>query len=88
MPNKHAAIKDLRKNKRHEKANLRMKTNVKALFSKAALLVKEGKKKEAVEATRLFQKTIDKATKNHVLSPNVARRKKSALLKKVNALKA
>lgn len=64
-----------------------MKTNVKALFSKVAVLVKDGKKKEAIEAARLFQKTIDKATKNNVLSPNVARRKKSALLKRVNALK-
>lgn len=86
MPNKHAALKDLRKNKRHADNNLRTKTNVKSLYKKAAALVKEGKKVESAQAARAFQQAVDKAAKVHIISPNAAGRKKASLLKQVNAL--
>jgi len=40
MPNKHAAIKDLRKNERRAARNLRMKIHVKALAKQLKDLVK------------------------------------------------
>ncbi len=85
MPNKQAAIKDLRKNKRHAAINHRIKTNVKALFKKGIAIVKDGKKAEAIEAARLFQQAVDKAAKHHVISKNASRHKKAALMKSVNA---
>jgi ribosomal protein S20 len=81
MPNKHAAIKDLRKNKRHAARNLRLKTHARALLRKAKDLLKEGKMAEAKTAAIAFQKVADKAAKNMVLSKNAMNRKKSSLMK-------
>jgi ribosomal protein S20 len=87
MPNKHAAIKDLRKNRRHAAANLRIKTNVKSLYRKGLALIKEGKTKEVAEVARAFQQAIDKATKRNVFSKNAASRKKSSLMRAIKAKK-
>lgn len=81
MPNKHAAIKDLAKNRKHAAANARIKTNVKQLFKKGSELLKQGSKDEAQKIIVAFQKAADKAAKNHVMSRNAANRKKSNLMK-------
>lgn len=86
MPNKHAAIKDLRKNKRHAKQNYRMKSHVKSLFKGGIALIKEGDKAKALASARALQQTIDKAAKNGVVSKNASRRKKSALMRSLNAM--
>ena len=80
MPNKHAAIKDLRKNARRAARNLRLKTHTKSLLRKAKDLLKEGKKTEAKAAVMAFQQVVDKAAKNMVISRNTANRKKSSLM--------
>ncbi len=80
MPNKHAAIKDLRKNVRRAARNLRLKTHTKSLLRKAKDLLKEGKKAEAKVAVMAFQQIIDKAAKNMVISRNTANRKKASLM--------
>lgn len=87
MPNKHAAIKDLRKNKRHAERNLRLKTHTRALLRKAKDLVKEGKASEAKTAVLAFQQIVDKAAKHNVLSRNAANRKKSSLMKALAKVK-
>ncbi|MEO5927686.1 MAG: 30S ribosomal protein S20 [Patescibacteria group bacterium] len=81
MPNKHAAIKDLRKNRRHAEANVRIKTNVKSLYRKGLALIKEGKTAEIAEVARAFQQAIDKAAKRNVISKNAAANKKSSLMR-------
>ena len=43
MPNKHAAIKDLRKSKKRAITNKRLKTHIKSLTQQLMSLVKEGK---------------------------------------------
>ena len=83
MPNKHAAIKDLRKNKKRAIQNARVKKNVKALLSKSKALIKEGKKAEAEAMAKSFQKAIDKAAKIGVFHKNAASRQKSSLMKKL-----
>ncbi|MFA5936097.1 MAG: 30S ribosomal protein S20 [Patescibacteria group bacterium] len=85
MPNKHAAIKDLRKNKRRAAVNLRIKTNVKSLYRKGLALIKEGKTAEVAEVARAFQQAIDKAIKSNVVSRNAASRKKSQLMRAIKA---
>lgn len=85
MPNKHAAIKDLRKNKRRAAMNARVKTNIKALYKKAQNLISEGKKAEAKETVTKFQQAADKAIKTGVLNKNTAARKKSSLMSKIVA---
>lgn len=88
MPNQHAAVKDLRKNRRHAKHNLRIKTHLKSLYRTALELVKDKKSSESKAAFQSFQQAVDKATKRNILSRNAASRKKSALaqaLKKATA---
>jgi ribosomal protein S20 len=82
MPNKHAAIKDLRKNERRAARNASVKTNVKALYKKAQALLKEGKP-EAKETIIKFQQAADKAIKTGVFNKHTVARKKSHLMKKV-----
>jgi len=85
MPNKHAAIKDLRKNERRALRNARLKTHVKSLSKQFKELVKAGKKAEALELSSKLQQASDKAAKNHVLPINKVRRMKSAVHKTLAA---
>lgn len=87
MPNKHAAIKDLRKNKRRAARNARVRTNVKALVKKGKDLAASGSA-DLKEHAMKVQQAIDKAVKTGVIHRNAAARKKSALMKKLNAKKA
>jgi len=81
MPNKHAAIKDLRKNKKRAVHNELIKRNVRHLLKKSQELLKEGKGKEAQAIALAFQQAVDKAAKVGVISKNKAARKKSSIMK-------
>lgn len=74
MPIKHAAIKDLRKSRKHATRNLRMKTHVKSLEHQFITLVKAGEKIDALDLMKKLQQAAAKAEKNHVLHPNKSRR--------------
>jgi small subunit ribosomal protein S20 len=87
MPNKHAAIKDLRKNKRRAARNLRLKTHARSLLRKAKDLLKEGKVADAKAAAASFQQIVDKAAKHGVLSKNAAGHKKSSIMKAISKAK-
>jgi small subunit ribosomal protein S20 len=87
MPNKHAAIKDLRKNKRRAVRNARVRTNVKALLKKSRELAASGSADLKASALKL-QQAIDKAVKSGVIHRNAGNRKKAAIMKKLNAKKA
>lgn len=80
MPQKHAAIKDLRKNKRRALRNERMKTHVKSLAKQLKEAVKAGKP-EAKELSRKLQSSTAKAAKTFVVHKNKARRIISAAMK-------
>jgi ribosomal protein S20 len=87
MPNKHAAIKDLRKNKKRSARNARMKIHVKALTAQLKLLVKDGKKAEATEVARKLQQAVDKAAKNNVFHANKSAHKASSAHRMIKGLK-
>ena len=87
MPNKHAAIKDLRKNRKHAAHNARIRTNVKALTKQLKSLVKEGKKAEAMAIATKLQQAAAKAAKSHVYHGNKSGRVVSSAHKLVNTLK-
>ncbi len=87
MPNKHAAVKDLRKNERRALRNARLKTHVKSLSKQLKEAAKAGSKTEVVEAARKLQQASAKAAKNHVLHFNKTRRMTSAASKLVTATK-
>ncbi|MEK7473984.1 MAG: 30S ribosomal protein S20 [Patescibacteria group bacterium] len=85
MPNKHAAIKDLRKNKRRAAQNLREKINVKALTKQFKAFMRDGKKSEAVEIVSKLQQASAKAAKKNIIHPNKARRITSMAMKTTGA---
>jgi small subunit ribosomal protein S20 len=87
MPNKHAAIKDLRKNRKHAAHNERIKRNLRHLLKTCATLIEEGKTKEAEAAVHAAQQAIDKAAKRGVIEKNKASRKKSTLMKAIGKKK-
>ena len=87
MPNKHAAIKDLRKNRKHETKNVRMKTHIGALTHQFEALVREGKKNDAVVLAKKLQQTIAKASKNLVFHPNKASRRVSQMHRALSTIK-
>ncbi len=87
MPNKHAAIKDLRKNHRRAARNARLKTHVKALERNWKPLLKEGKPATEVrEAVQKLQQTAAKAAKNRVIHRNKAARLMSRAHRALNAV--
>lgn len=78
MPNKHAALKDLRKNKKRAFANKRLKTHIKSLTQQLTSLVKEGKKTDATGIAQKLQQALGKATRENIIHRNNASRKTSS----------
>lgn len=81
MPNKQAAIKDLRKNRRQATRNARLKIHVKTLYKKGLGITKDAPKEDVSKAVSAFQQAVDKASKRGVLSKNAASRKKAMLMR-------
>lgn len=84
MPNKHAAIKDLRKNKSRAARNARIATNIKALTRQFKDAVKEKKTKDVAEIAKKMQQALDKAAKHHVLHKNKVSRRISSAHRAIN----
>jgi small subunit ribosomal protein S20 len=82
MPNKHAAIKDLRKSQKRQAHNNRIKTNIKALTKQLDELAKAGKTDELKALASKLQQAVAKAAKENVFHKNRASRKTSKAMKK------
>lgn len=81
MPTKHAAIKDLRKNRKRAVHNARIRSHVRFLLKKNQELISSGDISGARQAASALQQALDKAAKVGVLSRNKADRKKSKFMK-------
>ena len=88
MPNKHAAIKDLRKNKKRAARNSKMKTHLKALDRHWKAFLKEGKLDEAKVVMTNLQKALGKAAKNAVIHKNKASRRVSSMHRAISTASA
>jgi small subunit ribosomal protein S20 len=85
MANIKAAIKYIRKSRKNRVRNVAVKGNIKKLF-KLALKLISLKDKGAAEAVKNAASAVDKAAENGILHKNTAARKKSRLMKKLNAI--
>ncbi|OGY94433.1 MAG: hypothetical protein A2406_03350 [Candidatus Komeilibacteria bacterium RIFOXYC1_FULL_37_11] len=81
MPNKKAAIKDLKKSKKRSVRNSLIKRNIKEIIKKGQKAVTEGK--PVGDLSKQLQKAVDKAIKNKILKPNAGNRKKSRFAKMI-----
>lgn len=86
MPNKQAAMKDLRKSKKRTVENANTKRSIQFLLKQVAKAIETGDKATALDGAKKIQKALDKATKNNVIKKNTANRKKSRIMNKVNAI--
>jgi small subunit ribosomal protein S20 len=86
MPNKKSAAKELRKAVKRNAANKKVSDKLKNAVKSSLKLIKAGDKKIKEDFTKTI-KAIDKAAKKGVIKKNTASRKKSRLMKKINALK-
>jgi len=86
MPNKQSAAKELRKAVKRKAANKRVSDKMKSLVKTNLKQIKASDK--AVKESYIKTiKAIDKAAKKGVIKKNTASRKKSRLMKKINAFK-
>ncbi|MBU0999541.1 30S ribosomal protein S20 [Patescibacteria group bacterium] len=83
MPNIKSAKKELRKNKKHQAYNKKIKDNLKSLIKKSrkAIDAKNEKTKELVAVTL---KALDKAAQKGIIKKNTRDRRKSRLHKRLN----
>ncbi len=86
MPNKKSAEKELRKTVKRNAANKKVADKLKNLVKINLKQIKANDKKIKEDYTKTI-KAIDKAAKKGVIKKNTASRKKSRLMKKINALK-
>jgi small subunit ribosomal protein S20 len=86
MPNKKSASKELRKAVKRSAANKTVASKLKNLVKTNLKQIKAGDKKVKEEFIKTI-KAIDKAAKKGIIKKNTASRKKSLLMRRVNALK-
>ncbi len=86
MPNKKSAEKELRKTVKRNAANKKISDKLKNLTKNNLKQIKAQDKKVKEDYIKTI-KAIDKASKRGVIKKNTASRKKSRLMKKINALK-
>lgn len=84
MPNKPAARKALRQNKKRALLNKSRKDAFRGAIKAA---IKSKTFEEALKFARVAQKALDKAAKRQTIKKNTAARKLSRLMDKVNKLK-
>jgi small subunit ribosomal protein S20 len=85
LPKTKTAEKSARSAKRKAERNKTIKSSTKTAISKAEKLVAANKIEEAKMAVKAAISSLDKASKKKVIHPNTAARKKSRLVKKLNA---
>ncbi|MGE0494398.1 MAG: 30S ribosomal protein S20 [Vulcanimicrobiota bacterium] len=86
MANTKNAKKMIKVNERRRKRNQSIRTTIKTTFKKATQALEAGQADEATEAARKAVSAIDRAVAKGTVHRNTAARKKSRLMKKVNAL--
>lgn len=86
MPNRSAAIKDLRQTESRTAHNKKIKDNLKSIIKKSLKAIDSKDETAAKELVAKSIKAIDKAAKVGVLKKNTRNRRKSRLMKKINTL--
>jgi small subunit ribosomal protein S20 len=86
MPITKSAKKALKQSRRRRLFNLRRSKKMKMLVKQIRGLIKEKKKKEAIELLPSVYQAIDKAAKRGVIKKNTASRKKSRLIKAIEKI--
>lgn len=84
MPIKHAALKQIRKDRTRHARNQALQSELKTLTKRLFALLAARKLDEASSLIRLVAKKYDHAASRHVIHPNTAARYKSRLARQLN----
>jgi small subunit ribosomal protein S20 len=85
LANKKSALKAMRVSERRRARNKPVRSAVKTYFKNAERAINDGDADRAQEAARTAASNIDKAVNKGVIHRNAAARRKSRLMKKLNA---
>ncbi|GAB4573538.1 MAG: 30S ribosomal protein S20 [Anaerolineae bacterium] len=86
MANHKSALKRIRSNERKRLRNRIVRSRARTFVKKAVKTISDGDQNSAREATLVAIRELDKAVSKGVLHRNTAARKKSRLMKRLNAL--
>lgn len=86
MPIKHAALKQIRKDRKRQRRNQAIRAELKTLTKRLIGLLKAQKTEEAGQLLRVVAKRYDHAASRHVIHRNTAARYKSRLMRRVARL--
>lgn len=81
MPNKKAAIKSLRQDKKKHERNKAVMSELRTLSKIARKLIEEAKKDDAAVALKKLESKLDRAAKTNAIKKNNASRRISRLRK-------
>ena len=84
MPIKHAALKQIRKDRKRHERNQALRSELKTLTRRLLSLLSAKKSSEAAELIRVVAKKYDHAVSRHIIHRNTAARYKSRLMRRVN----
>lgn len=84
MPIKHAALKQIRKDRKRQTRNQAMRSELKTLTKRLVSLMTDRKFDEARAAIRQVAKRYDRAASKGIIHPNTAARYKSRLTRRLN----
>ncbi len=84
MPIKHAALKQLRKDRGRQQRNQAVRTELKTLTKRLLTLLSAQKLDEAAQLLHVVAKSYDHAASKGVVHPNTAARYKSRLTLQLN----
>lgn len=88
MPRLKQAVKRVRADKKRRQINTRITSELKTLSKKVESLLSSNKKEEAKAAVRVYTSKLDRAAVKKIIHKNIASRKKSRVLKKLDKLSA
>lgn len=87
MPHSRSARKRVRQNRKRRLKNRAAKTFLKTKTKKLAGALEQGNVASATTEYQTLVKALDRAARKKVVHPNLAARRKSRLLKKINQRK-
>ncbi|MBI2104287.1 MAG: 30S ribosomal protein S20 [Candidatus Omnitrophica bacterium] len=86
MPIKHAALKQIRKDRARASRNQAVRAELRTLTKRLLTLLGEQKHEEARQLIRLVSKKFDRAASARVIHPNTAARTKSRLAHRLSGI--
>jgi small subunit ribosomal protein S20 len=88
LANIKSQIKENRQIEKHRVRNRVVRTSTRTYVKKALAQVAEGASPETTEAVKIALSALDRAAQKGIIHPNNAARRKSRLMKRLNALQS